>query len=604
MAKTAKDSKIDNIRHSLAHLLAAAVLKRFPKAKLGIGPVIENGFYYDFLINADERGLQRGLTQIKETDLPEIEKEMRRLIRMNLSFTGKKIMPAEAKKLFNDQQFKLDLIKEFIKETKTLTAYTIWEKGPRQSASSLRESAIFVDLCKGGHVKNTSEINIDAFKLTHVAGAYWRGDEKKPQLQRVYGLAFETKNGLDDYLKMREEAERRDHKKLGPQLKIFMFHEAAPGMPYWLPNGTLIYNELINFWREEHKKRNYHEIISPLLNKKELYITSGHYEHYWEEMFVAKTDESEEYGVKAMNCPNAMVVFGSEPRSYRDLPLRFADTDTLHRHERSGTLNGLLRVREFRQDDAHCFVSEAQIGDEYKEIFKIVERFYSVFGLSYSFRLGTRPEKFMGDKKTWDRAEKTLTKILKESGKKFAILEGDGAFYGPKVDILMKDSIGREWQMGTIQLDFQQPRNFRLEYADKDGGKKTPVAIHRVIYGSLERFIGILIEHFAGAFPLWLSPVQVAILPLSEKFTEYANDVFAKIRENNIRVEISDSGETLGKRIREAEMKKIPYVLVVGEREETSKTVSVRHYRRGQDGNTSIEKLAEKIKREIAEKVI
>ena len=595
---------IDNIRHSLAHLLAAAVLKRFPKAKLGIGPVIENGFYYDFLINADERGLQRGLTQIKETDLPEIEKEMRRLIRMNLSFTGKKIMPAEAKKLFNDQQFKLDLIKEFIKETKTLTAYTIWEKGPRQSASSLRESAIFVDLCKGGHVKNTSEINIDAFKLTHVAGAYWRGDEKKPQLQRVYGLAFETKNGLDDYLKMREEAERRDHKKLGPQLKIFMFHEAAPGMPYWLPNGTLIYNELINFWREEHKKRNYHEIISPLLNKKELYITSGHYEHYWEEMFVAKTDESEEYGVKAMNCPNAMVVFGSEPRSYRDLPLRFADTDTLHRHERSGTLNGLLRVREFRQDDAHCFVSEAQIGDEYKEIFKIVERFYSVFGLSYSFRLGTRPEKFMGDKKTWDRAEKTLTKILKESGKKFAILEGDGAFYGPKVDILMKDSIGREWQMGTIQLDFQQPRNFRLEYADKDGGKKTPVAIHRVIYGSLERFIGILIEHFAGAFPLWLSPVQVAILPLSEKFTEYANDVFAKIRENNIRVEISDSGETLGKRIREAEMKKIPYVLVVGEREETSKTVSVRHYRRGQDGNTSIEKLAEKIKREIAEKVI
>ena len=600
MAKTAKDSKIDNIRHSLAHLLAAAVLKRFPKAKLGIGPVIENGFYYDFLINADERGL----TQIKETDLPEIEKEMRRLIRMNLSFTGKKIMPAEAKKLFNDQQFKLDLIKEFIKETKTLTAYTIWEKGPRQSASSLRESAIFVDLCKGGHVKNTSEINIDAFKLTHVAGAYWRGDEKKPQLQRVYGLAFETKNGLDDYLKMREEAERRDHKKLGPQLKIFMFHEAAPGMPYWLPNGILIYNELINFWREEHKKRNYHEIISPLLNKKELYITSGHYEHYWEEMFVAKTDESEEYGVKAMNCPNAMVVFGSEPRSYRDLPLRFADTDTLHRHERSGTLNGLLRVREFRQDDAHCFVSEAQIGDEYKEIFKIVERFYSVFGLSYSFRLGTRPEKFMGDKKTWDRAEKTLTKILKESGKKFAILEGDGAFYGPKVDILMKDSIGREWQMGTIQLDFQQPRNFRLEYADKDGGKKTPVAIHRVIYGSLERFIGILIEHFAGAFPLWLSPVQVAILPLSEKFTEYANDVFAKIRENNIRVEISDSGETLGKRIREAEMKKIPYVLVVGEREETSKTVSVRHYRRGQDGNTSIEKLAEKIKREIAEKVI
>ncbi|MDP3948493.1 MAG: threonine--tRNA ligase [bacterium] len=608
MAKTAKESKIDNIRHSLAHLLAAAVLKRFPKAKLGIGPVIENGFYYDFLINADERGLQRGLTQIKETDLPEIEKEMRRLIRMNLSFTGKKITPAEAKKLFKDQQFKLDLIKEFIKEKKPLTVY--------------KTGDVFIDLCKGGHVKNTSEINTDAFKLTHVAGAYWRGDEKNPQLQRVYGLAFETKNALDNYLKMREEAERRDHKKLGPQLKIFMFHETAPGMPYWLPKGTLIYNELINFWREEHRKRNYHEIVSPLLNKKELYVTSGHYEHYWQEMFVAKTDEGEEYGVKAMNCPNAMVVFGSESRSYRDLPLRFADTDTLHRHERSGTLNGLLRAREFRQDDAHCFVSEDQIGDEYKEIFKIVERFYSVFGLSYSFRLGTKPENFMGDKKTWDKAEKTLTKILKESGKEFAMLEGDGAFYGPKVDILMKDSIGREWQMGTIQLDFQQPRRFQLEYADKDGGKKTPVAIHRVIYGSMERFIGILIEHFAGAFPLWLSPVQAIILPLSEKFTGYANDVFAKIRENNIRVEISDSDETLGKRIREAEMKKIPYVLVVGEKEEKSKTVSVR--KRGsafakapafsklsadksadkQDGEISVEKLIEKIKKEIENKVV
>ena len=602
MSKSTKN--IENIRHSLAHLLAAAVLKRFPKAKLGIGPVIENGFYYDFLINADKRGLQRGLTQIKETDLLEIEQEMRRLIRMNLSFTGKKIMPAEARKLFREQQFKLDLIKEFVKEKKSLTAYTTWEKSLRQSASSPRKSAIFVDLCKGGHVKNTKEINTDAFKLTHVAGAYWRGDEKNPQLQRVYGLAFETKAALDEYLKMREEAERRDHKKLGPQLKIFMFHETAPGMPYWLPKGTLIYNELINFWREEHKKRNYHEIVSPLLNKKELYVTSGHYEHYWQEMFIAKTDEGEEYGVKAMNCPNAMVVFGSESRSYRDLPLRFADTDTLHRHERSGTLNGLLRAREFRQDDAHCFVSEDQVGDEYKEIFKIVERFYSVFGLSYSFRLGTRPESFMGDKKTWDKAEKTLTKILKESEKKFVILEGDGTFYGPKVDILMKDSIGRVWQMGKVQLDFQQPRRFQLEYTDKAGGKKTPVAIHRVIYGSMERFIGILIEHFAGAFPLWLSPVQAIILPLSEKFTGYANDILAKIRENNIRVEISDANETLSKRIREAEMKKIPYVLVVGEREEKSKTVSIRHYRRGQDGETSIEKLVEKIKKEIAEKVI
>src|SRR3989338_8760159 len=486
MAKTIKDSKIDNIRHSLAHLLAAAVLKRFPKAKLGIGPIIENGFYYDFL-------LPRSLTP---DGLKELEREMKKLVSQKLPFNGKKITPAEAERLFKGQQFKLDLIKEFAKEKKSLTAYITGELNPRVSAFDPRQSA-FVDLCKGGHVKNTSEINTDAFKLTHVAGAYWRGDEKNPQLQRVYGLAFENKKELDDYLKMREEAERRDHKKLGPQLKLFMFHETAPGMPYWLPKGVLIYNELVNFWRKEHQAREYHEIVSPLLNKKELYVTSGHYEHYWEEMFVAKTDEGEEYGVKAMNCPNAMVVFVSEPRSYRDLPLRFSDTDTLHRNERSGTLNGLLRAREFRQDDAHCFVSEEQIGDEYKEIFKIVERFYSVFGLSYSFRLGTRPENFLGDRKTWDKAEKTLTNILKESGKKFIVLEGDGAFYGPKVDILMKDSLGREWQMGTVQLDFQQPRNFRLEYADKDGGKKTPVAIHRVIYGSLERFIGILIEHFA-----------------------------------------------------------------------------------------------------------
>ncbi|MBI4085011.1 MAG: threonine--tRNA ligase [Candidatus Liptonbacteria bacterium] len=580
MSKANKDTDVENIRHSLAHVLAAAVLKKFPKAKLGIGPVIENGFYYDFL-------LPRSLTP---DDLKELEKDMKKLVSGNLPFAGKKITPAEAKKLFKDQRFKLDLIKEFVKEKKTLTVY--------------RTGELFMDLCKGGHVKNTKEINPDAFKLTHVAGAYWRGDEKNSQLQRVYGLAFGTKKELDEHLKMLAEAEKRDHKKLGPRLKIFMFHETAPGMPYWLPKGTLIYNELINFWREEHKKRDYNEIVSPLLNKKELYVTSGHYDHYWEEMFVAETGENEEYGIKAMNCPNAMIVFGSESRSYRDLPLRFADTDTLHRYERSGTLNGLLRVREFRQDDAHCFVREDQIGREYEEIFGIVERFYSVFGLSYSFRLGTRPDNFMGDKKTWDKAEGTLEKILKKSGKKFVIFEKDGAFYGPKVDIIMKDSLGREWQMGTVQLDFQQPRRFKLEYADKDGSKKTPIAIHRVIYGSMERFIGILIEHFAGAFPLWLSPVQAIVLPLSEKFSKYAGKIYDELKKENIRAEITNANETLGKRIREAEMQKIPYVLVVGEKEEESETVNVRHYHRGQEGEISIEKLIKKIKNEIEEKVI
>ncbi len=577
---TKKDSNIEHIRHSLAHLLAAAVLKKFPSAKLGIGPVIENGFYYDFL-------LPRTLVP---DDLKEFEKTMRELIAKNLPFSGKKVTPAEAKKLFKNQQFKLDLIKEFGKEKKPLTVY--------------KTGDVFLDLCKGGHVKNTKEIDPDAFKLTHLAGAYWRGDEKNPQLQRIYGLAFGTKQELDEYLKLREEAEKRDHKKLGARLKLFMFHETAPGMPYWLPHGVILYNELINFWREEHRKRNYQEIISPLINKKELYVTSGHFEHYWEEMFVAKTKENEEYGLKAMNCPNAMVVFGSESRSYKDLPLRLADTDILHRNERSGTLNGLLRVREFRQDDAHCFVTENQIAGEYEEILKIAERFYSIFGISYGFRLGTRPKSFMGDIKTWNKAETALTKILKKSGKKFFIKKGEGAFYGPKVDILMKDSLNREWQTGTIQLDFQQPKRFKLEYVESNGKKKTPVAIHRVIYGSLERFIAVLIEHFAGAFPLWLAPVQATVLPLSEKFMKYGENVTAMLKHSDIRVELSDANETLGKRIRQAELQKIPYILVVGEKEENNKTVNVRHYRRGQEGEMKIEKLIEKIEKEIREKTI
>ncbi|MBI4086178.1 MAG: threonine--tRNA ligase [Candidatus Liptonbacteria bacterium] len=604
MQKQSKSQNIENIRHSLAHLLAAAVLKKFPDAKLGIGPVIENGFYYDFLLPRLPAGKQGHFTP---DDLKEFEKTIRELIAKNLPISGKKITLAGAKKLFAKQRFKLDLIREFGKEGKNLTVYSTGD--------------VFIDLCKGGHVKNTKEIAQDAFKLTHLAGAYWRGDEKNPQLQRIYGIGFGNKKELEDYLKLREEAEKRDHKKLGARLKLFMFHETAPGMPYWLPRGVIVYNELINFWREEHRKRNYHEIISPLLNKKELYATSGHFEHYWEEMFIAKTKENEEYGLKAMNCPNAMVVFGSESRSYKDLPLRLSDTDTLHRYERSGTLNGLLRVREFQQDDAHCFVTENQIAAEYEEILKIVERFYSIFGISYGFRLGTRPKSFMGDPKTWKKAEASLANILKKSGKEFFVEEGEGAFYGPKVDIMMKDSLGREWQMGTIQLDFQQPKRFKLEYAGSDGRKKTPVAIHRVIYGSLERFIAVLIEHFAGAFPVWLAPVQAIVLPLSEKFMKYGESVTAMLRHSGIRVELSDANETLGKRIREAELQKIPYILVVGEREEKNNTASVRHYRRkqpafapntstdanasaGREGEMNIEKLVEKIEKEIRDKTI
>lgn len=544
-------STIEHIRHSMAHLLAMAVLKKFPKAKLGIGPVIENGFYYDFKLPKP----------LSPEDLPELEKTMRELARENLEFTGEKVTSAKARTIFKNQPFKLDLIKEFIKEKRGLTIY---------------HSGNFTDLCRGGHIKNTSEISPDAFRLTKIAGAYWRGNEKNPQLTRIYGVAFAAKLELDQHLKMLEEAEKRDHRRIGQELELFMFHETAPGMPYWLPKGLKIINTLIDFWRKEHERAGYQEIKAPLLNKRELYEVSGHWTHYRENMFVCEMPDREVYALKPMNCPNAMVVFASKKRSYRDLPLRLSDTDTLHRYERSGTLHGLLRVREFSQDDAHIFITEGHIKEEYGRLFELTDRFYRVFGIKYSFRLGTRPKEFMGDKKTWDRAEQELKQILKSSGKPYTVLEGDGAFYGPKIDILMKDSIGREWQMGTLQLDFQIPRGFKLAYINADGKEKTPAVIHRVIYGSLERFVGILLEHFAGALPVWLAPVQVAILPVSEKFTGYARGVFTELQEAGIRAELGAADETLGKRIREAELQKIPYIAVVGERETAGNTITLR----------------------------
>jgi threonyl-tRNA synthetase len=373
-------------------------------------------------------------------------------------------------------------------------------------------------------------------------------------------------------------------------------------MPYWLPKGLIMLNQLVDFWRVEHKKRGYQEIKSPLINKKELYETSGHWEHYREEMFICHTEEKETYALKPMNCPNAMVVYGSQLRSYRDLPLRLSDTDTLHRNEISGTLNGLLRVREFCQDDAHIFVREDQIEAEYQNVFEIVERFYSIFNLEYSYRLGTRPEDFMGEPKVWDKAEAALKKILKESGKEHFILEGDGAFYGPKIDILMKDSLGREWQMGTIQLDFQLPKNFGLKYIDENGKEKTPVVIHRVVYGSLERFMGILIEHFAGAFPVWIAPVQVKILPVSDKHNKAAEELAAKFETAGLRAEVDTATESVGKKIRKAELEKVPYMLVVGDKEMQSQKLAVRSYKEGELGEMTIEKFVERVQEEIKEK--
>ncbi|KKQ36730.1 MAG: Threonine-tRNA ligase, partial [Candidatus Woesebacteria bacterium GW2011_GWA1_37_7] len=437
---------------------------------------------------------------------------------------------------------------------------------------SFYKSGSYWDLCRGGHVEHPDK-ELLYFKLLSVAGAYWKGSEKNPMLTRIYGTVFPTQKELDEYIKMQEEAKKRDHKKLGPAMELFLFHETAPGSPYWLPKGLIILNELLNFWRVEHAKRGYLETSTPLINKKSLWETSGHWDHYKDSMFIADMGENDVYGVKAMNCPNAMVIFGSKTRSYKDLPLRLSDSDVLHRYEKSGELNGLFRVRMFRQDDSHNFISEDQIETEYKEILDIAEQFYGIFNLDYKLRLGTRPEKYMGDKKSWDKAESTLRKILKKSGKEFFIMEGDGAFYGPKVDILMKDAIGREWQMGTIQLDFQQPRRFNLKYTDKDGSEKTPVVVHRVIYGSIERFIGILIENFAGS-----------------------------LIKANIRTELDDRSETLSSKIRDAQNDKVPYMIIIGDKEEKAKKVAVRLRTEKDLGQKDLQEFIKAIKANIENK--
>lgn len=571
-------SQLAAMRHTAAHVLAAAVKDLWPGTHNAIGPAIEDGFYQDF---------DFGERKVSEADFPVIEARMHELLKTWGSFAERDVSAEEARHLFADNPYKLELLENLAREGKTI---------------HVNDPGNFLDLCRGGHSPQPAK-DVQHFKLLSLAGAYWRGDANNKMLTRIYGTAFFSKNELDDYLRIRDEAKKRDHKVLGPQLELFMFHSTAPGMPYWLPRGVTLYNELVNFWRIEHQARGYQEIVSPLLNKKDLYVTSGHFEHYWSDMFTTKTAEGEEeYGLKAMNCPNAMIVYGSKSRSYRDLPLRLSDTDPLHRNELSGTLNGLLRVREFRQDDAHIFVTEEDIGPEYQRVFEIVERFYSIFGMSYTFRLGTRPEKFMGESVTWNKAEATLKDILEASGKQYVVAEGDGAFYGPKVDILMKDVLGREWQMGTIQLDFQQPARFGLEYTAADGSKKTPVAIHRVVYGSLERFVGILIEHYAGAFPLWLSPVQVAVLPISDEQNDYAASVAEELKKVGIRVEVNSRSESIGKKIREAQTMKTPVMLIVGKKEVADGVVSLRSRDKGDEGSRKLEEVVAKLKKQIEER--
>ncbi|MBO9403563.1 MAG: threonine--tRNA ligase [Thermomicrobium sp.] len=564
------------MRHSCAHVMAQAVLELFPGAKLGIGPAIADGFYYDF-------DLPRPLTP---EDLERIERRMEEIKAAAYPFVRRVVTREEARELFRDQPYKLELIAEFPPD-EVITTYT--HDG-------------FTDLCRGPHVRDTSQIGF--FKLLRVSGAYWRGDERRPQLQRIYGTSWPTREQLDAYLHRLEEAERRDHRRLGRELELFHFDPTAPGMPYWLPKGLKILNLLLDFWRQEHEKRGYQEIAAPLINDKSLWEVSGHWDHYRENMFLIQLDEHLTYGVKPMNCPNAMIVYNLKKRSYRDLPLRLSDCDILHRYERSGTLHGLLRVRKFQQDDAHIFVTEDQIEEEFARILEIAQLFYGIFGLRYTLRLGTRPADFMGDPETWDKAEAALQRILdRHAGPgNYLIGEGEGAFYGPKIDILMEDALGRQWQTGTIQLDFQLPRRFGCTYTDRDGTEKTPVVIHRVIYGSLERFIGILIEHFAGAFPVWLAPVQATIIPIADRHLPYAYRVRDRLRDAGLRVEVDDGDERMQAKIRSAQLQKIPYMLVVGDREVNEESLAVRLRTNENIGSMSIERFITMVQRLVAEK--
>lgn len=562
--------------HSSAHLMAQAVKELFPEARLAIGPPIEQGFYYDIDIG-------RPFTP---EDLERIEARMRELAARDQPIERVEIPRQDAIRMYEQmrEKYKVELLVQDI---------------PDQQVSFYRQNG-FTDMCRGPHLPRTGLIK--AIKLLSTGGAYWRGDEHREMLSRIYGITFPRQEQLDEFVYRLEEAKRRDHRRLGPQLELCMFHEWAPGMPYWLPKGATLFNELLRFSREEQERRGYQEIRSPLINKQELYERSGHWEHFREDMFLMQTPDEEVYGLKPMNCPNAMIVFGSKTRSYRDLPLRLSDTGTLHRYERSGTLAGLLRVREFTQDDAHIFVSEEQIEHEFRRVLEIVERFYAVFSIKYRLRLSTRPEKFMGDPAVWNKAEQALKHILEAGGQPFVIAAGEGTFYGPKIDVLIEDSLGREWQTGTIQLDFQMPRRFDLKYSAPDGSERTPAVIHRAIYGSLERFIAILIEHYAGAFPVWIAPEQVRILPIADRHVEYARQVREQLAGRGLRVEVDDSNERVSYKVRRGQVEHIPYMLVVGDREAAGGQVAVRSRSAGDLGPVPLEQFVERIHQEVASK--
>ena len=541
------------LRHTASHVMAQAIKRLYKdeKVQLAIGPSIENGFYYDI-------DMERRLT---DADLKDIEKEMSRIVKENLPLERHEVSREDALKMFSEkgESYKVQLIND-LPEDATISLYTQGE---------------FTDLCAGPHVLSTGKVK--AFKLQSIAGAYWRGDEHNKMLQRIYGTAFEKKSDLDDYLHMLEEAAKRDHRKLGKQLDLFSIHEEGPGFPFFHPNGMAIRNELINYWREVHRRYGYQEVRTPMILNRKLWETSGHWDHYKENMYFTKID-GEDYAVKPMNCPGGMLVYKTQPRSYRDLPLRLAELGLVHRHEKSGELHGLFRVRNFTQDDAHLFITPDQIDKEIQHTINLFDEVYNTFGLSYTAELSTRPENSMGSDEIWEKATAALQNALENRGLEYVVNEGDGAFYGPKIDFHLRDSIGRTWQCGTIQLDMLLPEKFELEYTGEDGEKHRPIMLHRVVYGSLERFIGILIENYAGAFPVWMAPVQAKVLPITDGQSEYAHEVWQKLFDLGLRVEMDLRNEKIGYKIRECQVKKVPYQLVVGGKEAEEGTVSVRKY--------------------------
>ncbi len=564
--------------HTTSHIMAQAIKRIYGDVKLTIGPSIDNGFYYDF----DKE------KPFSDEEFSKIEEEMKKIIKEDLPIERFSLPKEEAIKLMEKEPYKIELIQEL----------------PEGEEISFYKQGDFVDLCAGPHLMSTGKVK--AVKLLSTSGAYWRGNENNKMLQRIYGISFPKASELEEYLNMIEEAKKRDHRKLGKELDLFFFDETAPGMAYWMPKGFKMMNILIEYWRKEHEKRGYEEFSGPQLNSSSLWKTSGHWDHYKEDMFVLTDVDGNEQALKPMNCPNSIKIYQSKLRSYKDLPLRFNDVDVIHRNEKSGQLNGLFRVRMFRQDDSHNYIMESQIKDEIKDILEIAKKFYDIFGLEFILTLSTRPDDYMGELELWDKAEANLKDVLDDiCGKdNYRINEGDGAFYGPKIDIKMKDCLGREWQMGTVQVDFQLPLRFNLSYIDKDGEKKTPIMIHRALFGSFERFIGILTEHFAGAFPTWLSPVQVKILPITDKQLDYAKQVKSILMENDIRVELDDRQEKIGYKIREAQVEKIPYMLIVGDKEIEASAVGVRNRKEGDIGQMPITEFVKLIKEEIENKKI